>query len=73
MISSPHNSVINGKEALTTTVNFTNAGGLESIGRVTTIRDGQVFYVINYVALNGVYQRQENTVNAIVESFTIST
>ena len=69
--SPPHDSVINGKEALTTIVNFTNAGGFESIGRVTTIKDGQVFYVINYVALNGVYQRQENTVNAIIDSFTI--
>jgi hypothetical protein len=70
--SAPQDSMINGKEALTTYVNFTNAGGLRSIARVTTIQDGQVFYVINYVALSGVYQTEEHTVTAIIDSFIIS-
>jgi hypothetical protein len=71
--SAPRDSVINGKEALTTYVNFTNAGGMQSTARVTTLQDGQVLYVINYVALSGVYQTEENTVTAIIDSFIIST
>jgi len=71
--SAPQDSVINGKKALTTYVNFTNAGGLRSTARVTTIQDGQLFYVINYIALNGVYQRQESIVTAIIESFSVLT
>jgi hypothetical protein len=70
--SAPQDSVINGKEALTTYVNFTNAGGMQSTARVTTLQDRQVFYVINYVALSGVYQTEENTVTAIIDSFIIS-
>jgi hypothetical protein len=69
----PRYSLINGKEALTTYVNFTNAGGLQSTARVTTIQDGQVFYVINYVALTGVYQVEEKAVTEIINSFTILT
>jgi hypothetical protein len=71
--SAPQDSVINGKEALTTYVNFTNAGGLQSTARVTTIQDGQVFYVINYVALTGVYPAEEKAVTEIINSFTIFT
>ncbi len=71
--SAPQVSIISGKEALTTYVNFTNAGGLQSIARVTTIQDGQVFYVINYVALAGVYQVEEKAATAIINSFTIVT
>ena len=71
--SAPLYSLINGKEALTTYVNFTNAGGLRSTARVTTIQDGQVFYVINYVALSGVYPVEEKAVTEIINSFTILT
>ena len=71
--SVPQYYLINGKEALTTYVNFTNAGGLQSTARVTTIQDGQVFYVINYVALTGVFPVEEKAVNDIINSFTIFT
>jgi len=73
MISIPQNSVINGNAARTTRITFIDRNAAPSTAQFTTVQVGETYCLMDYIAVDGQYQRQIGTVDTMINSFSALT